>query len=287
MDDIKNVLFPVDFSLHCRGVAPFVRALTEHFKAHLTLIHGIEIPPEYYVTHRVNVSEALRTELRDSSTASLEAFADHEFASAAIERVIEEGDGAEVISGYAAKHPTDLIMMPTHGFGPLRRFLLGSVVAKVLHDAKCPVWTSVHTDAPFAPPRECRTILCALDSGESSVSLMQWAAWLAERYRAALYLVHVVPAVNEAAMNPAEKEVRQYLFCKARDEFARRTEEAGVNIPVQLRGGEIAASITETALEKEADLLVVGRGRLQRVLGGMRSHSLDIIRESPCPVISV
>ena len=47
MHDIKNVLFPVDFSLHCRGVAPFVRALTGHFKARLTLIHGIAIPPEY------------------------------------------------------------------------------------------------------------------------------------------------------------------------------------------------------------------------------------------------
>ena len=43
--------------------------------------------------------------------------------------------------------------MPTHGFGPLRRFLLGSVAAKVLHDAQCPVWTSVHTDAPFGPQR--------------------------------------------------------------------------------------------------------------------------------------
>ena len=96
MPEIKNVLFPVDFSLHCRGVAPFVRALTGHFRAHLTLIHGIAIPPEYYVTYGVNVSAALRTELRGSSTASLQAFADQEFGSASVQRVIEEGDAAEV-----------------------------------------------------------------------------------------------------------------------------------------------------------------------------------------------
>jgi nucleotide-binding universal stress UspA family protein len=282
MPDIKNILFPVDFSLHCRGVAPSVRALTAHFSAHLTLIHGIAIPPGYYT----NVSEALRTELRDSSTASLQAFADREFGSASVKRLIEEGDAAEVIAAYVAKQKIDLIMMPTHGFGPLRRFLLGSITAKVLHDAQCPVWTSVHTDVPSSPS-ECRTILCALDSGESSVPLMQWAAWLAGSYQAELKLVHVIPAVNETSMNRGEKEVRRYLFCQARDEFAMRTKEAGVGVEVRLCGGDITARVADTALEERADLLVVGRGRLQRVLGGLRTHSLNIIRDAPCPVISV
>jgi nucleotide-binding universal stress UspA family protein len=287
MPDIKSVLFPVDFSLHCRGVAPFVRAVAEHFRAQVTLIHGIAIPPEYYVSYGVNVSAALRTELRNSTTSSLQAFANQEFRSASVQKVIEEGDAAEVIAGYAAKQKVDLIMMPTHGFGPLRRFLLGSVTAKVLHDAQCPVWTSVHTDTPVAPPRECRTILCALDSGESSVPLMQWASWLAGTYPATLKLVHVIPAVNETSMIPGERDVRRYLFEQAREEFALHTKKAGVDIQVRLRGGEITPGIVDTAIEEKADLLVVGRGRVQRALGGLRSHSLDIIREAPCPVISV
>lgn len=287
MPEIKNILFPVDFSLHCRGVSPFVRGMSEHFQAQVTLIHGIAIPPEYYVSYGVNVSAALRTELRNSTTKSLHAFAAQEFGSAAVQKVIEEGDAAEVIAKYAEKQKVDLIMMPTHGFGPLRRFLLGSVTAKVLHDAQCPVWTSVHTDAPFGPPRECRTILCALDSGESSVPLMQWAAWLACTYQAALKLVHVIPAVNETSMIPGERDVRRYLFGQAREEFERRTKTAGVDLQVRLRGGEITPAIVDTALEEKTDLLVVGRGRVQRVLGGLRSHSLDMIREAPCPVISV
>ena len=240
MPAIKNVLFPVDFSLHCRGVAPFVRALTGHFSSRLTLIHVIAIPPELYVTNEANVSAALRAELLNSSTVCLQKFADQEFGSACAQRVIEEGDAAEIIAGYAEKHEIDLIMMPTHGFGPLRRFLLGSVAAKVLHDAKCPVWTSIHTDAPFAAPKECRTVLCAVDSGESSVPLMQWADWFARSYNAELRLVHVIPAVNESSMNPGEKEVQRYLFCQAHDEFAARTQEAGVDVQVRLRGGDIS-----------------------------------------------
>jgi hypothetical protein len=39
----------------------------------------------------------------------------------------------------------DLVMLPTHELGPLRRFLLGSVAAKVLHDESAVVWTGVHS----------------------------------------------------------------------------------------------------------------------------------------------
>jgi nucleotide-binding universal stress UspA family protein len=43
--------------------------------------------------------------------------------------------------------PVDL---PTHGLGAFRRSLIGSITAKVLHDAECPVWTGVHLAQ--APP---------------------------------------------------------------------------------------------------------------------------------------
>ena len=36
--------------------------------------------------------------------------------------------------------------MPTHGLGKLRRFILGSVTAKVLHDLEAPVLTGAHVE---------------------------------------------------------------------------------------------------------------------------------------------
>ena len=36
-----------------------------------------------------------------------------------------------------------------------------------------------------------------------------------------------------------------------------------------------------------ADLVVIGRGIMQHVLGSLRTHVYSIIREAPCPVISV
>jgi hypothetical protein len=95
----------------------------------------------------------------------MDRFVARQFPSQVLDRVIEEGDPAHAIVDYAHKRKIDLIMMPTHGYGPFRQFLTGSVTAKVLHDARCPVWTSAHSErtSPRAAA-EYRNILCAVDS---------------------------------------------------------------------------------------------------------------------------
>jgi len=40
---------------------------------------------------------------------------------------------------HANSEGADLIVMPTHGYDPIRRFLLGSVASKALHGASIPV----------------------------------------------------------------------------------------------------------------------------------------------------
>jgi nucleotide-binding universal stress UspA family protein len=40
-------------------------------------------------------------------------------------------------------------------------------------------------------------------------------------------------------------------------------------------------------LGHSADLVVMGRGRATRTLGRLRSNVYSIIRDAPCPVISV
>jgi nucleotide-binding universal stress UspA family protein len=49
---------------------------------------------------------------------------------------VDHGDPATYITAQAEKNDVDLIMMATHGYGTFRSLLLGSVAAKVLHDAK-------------------------------------------------------------------------------------------------------------------------------------------------------
>ena len=65
-------------------------------------------------------------------------------------------------------------MMPTRGSRVYRRYVIGSVTAKVLHDANTPVWTGIHnrTAPPFSTT--FRRILCAADLGPHSVQVLKW-----------------------------------------------------------------------------------------------------------------
>jgi len=75
---------------------------------------------------------------------------------------------------YAENNAVDLIMMPTHGYGPFRSLLLGSTAAKVLHDAHCPVWTSAHIEeTPLEARTEIHNILCAIELDTESSKLLR------------------------------------------------------------------------------------------------------------------
>ena len=63
--------------------------------------------------------------------------------------------------------------------------------------------------------------------------------------------------------------------------------ELGTNLEVCLEGGTAAEIIRDASLHHQADLVVIGRGAISHTLGRLRSGAYDIIRESPCPVLSV
>ncbi len=52
---------------------------------------------------------------------------------------IEEGAAAEKIIDYAKEHDIDLVMMSTHGYGGIKRRLLGSVTDRVIRASETPV----------------------------------------------------------------------------------------------------------------------------------------------------
>ena len=60
---------------------------------------------------------------------------------ARVKHILLEGSFADEIMNWVNEHDVDLIVMGTHGYGALQGWLLGSVTAKLLHSAPCPIWT--------------------------------------------------------------------------------------------------------------------------------------------------
>ena len=281
--NVKHIIFPIDYSEACKRAAPHVDAAARNFGARVSLLHVLGLFPRYveHSLHFLSDSEMQVVLCRERD--ALRNFAQQAFSNDLIEHPGRvdfvthlEGDPATKVVQYASEHGGDLIMMPTHGLGTFRRLLIGSMTAKVLHDAPMPVWTSIH--GPATNNRESNVlserILCAIDLGPCSMRVLQAAQSLADRLRAKWCVVHAMESKG-----PNERE--------ARLEAMHLLNEAGVSVPLCVGHGTPASVIRQHAKETSSDLCVIGRGCLTEHWGRLRTNVYAIIRESPCPVLSV
>jgi nucleotide-binding universal stress UspA family protein len=282
----SNILFPIDFSERSRAIAPHVRAMAARSKASLTLLHLIEMPGLTYGTPEAPVMfDYPFEEMKDCMERRLRHFAEAEFPDTPVKIVVDQGDPGSCIAELARIWDIDLIMLTTRGMGKFRAALLGSVAAKVLHDAGCAVWTAGHCEEIAAKHTEIRSVICAIDTVPEGTRLIRYAAELAPE--AEVRLVHTVPAAEAGAERYFDLEFAAFLEEKARETIAAMQKEAGTNFEVCVKAGSIPAKVREEALSHNADLVLIGRGALPHFAGRLRSHAYSIVRDMPCPVLSV
>jgi nucleotide-binding universal stress UspA family protein len=137
-----------------------------------------------------------------------------------------------------------------------------------------------------------KNILFATDFEVSASRALPFAVALAKRYGAKLYAVHVIPPEAYAL---ASAESFERVLAEAAD-FAEYTlnqllsppRSRGVSCEALLGEGNVADVVEKFVEECTADVLVVGttgRMGLGKVFVG--SVAEELIRESPCPVLTV
>jgi nucleotide-binding universal stress UspA family protein len=285
---LARILLPIDFSERSAGAARYAKSLARHFGSELVLAHVLT--PPHYEFGALEIGGSMLSELYMNRSAQvtgeLDSFLADELAGVNTRRIVLEGDPARQIVDYAHQNAVNLIVMPTHGYGPFRRFILGSNTAKVLHDADCPVWTGIHMEDAPAVELPCRSVLCGVDLGPQSARTMEWAAWLAQDFGARLTVIHATQGDPDLTDN-AEVAWRVDVREAAEAELLRLQQETGVSGDLLIEGGDPAKVICSAAGRVEADVLVIGRGSAAGVFGRLRTNAYAIIRESPCPVVSV
>ena len=274
----KKILFPVDFSERCNSAARMAETFTGHFQAELTLLRVLE--PLNYNDVPVDSSAIEEQRLGEYMVDELKQFD--------VQRVLLEGDAAARILEYAQERASDLILLPTHGYGAFRRMILGSVTAKVLHHAGCPVWTGVHMEhVPRLEDIAFRRILCAIDLGTQSCPTAAWAKNFAAEFRAELQIVHAVPEASQVPSVYSHPTRSEELISQATEKVRAVQQCVGADARVFVIGDEVAPAVCECAAREKADLVVIGRSVAGGVLGRLRENAYSIIRQSPCPVVSV
>jgi nucleotide-binding universal stress UspA family protein len=295
MPGFRHILYPTDFSERSRAFRPLVQLVARQFQAKLTVFHAVPIPSgDYGDLAGLFPSMTDIAMLEEKIGGVLEEFFSDADATGIPEfdRETALGDPAITIADYARAEGVDLIMMTTHGRGRFRNLLMGSVASKVLHDAECPVWTATHAEDPaLLRDLGIRGILAALDLAPDpipdQVDVVCRSAELGRQFGATVRLLHAVPSAEHTAGDTGGGEFAGFLLRSAREQIEKVQREAGTNFEVLVRPGSVAQAIRGAALETQADLVVMGRGRVREAFGRLLSRTYDIIGLAPCPVLSL
>ena len=154
MITLKKILVATDFSEPSESALKYARAFAEQFGASIHVMHVMEDPFLYAPTSEgYLVPPHMLEEMESSARSRLNSVlppADREKFSAQL--ILKHGSPFVEIVRYARDADIDLIVMGTHGRGPIAHMLMGSVAEKVVRKAPCPVLTVRHPEHEFVMP---------------------------------------------------------------------------------------------------------------------------------------
>jgi nucleotide-binding universal stress UspA family protein len=206
-----------------------------------------------------------------------------------------EGDVAETIRRQALEVGAELIVMSTHGRGPLSRFWLGSVADRLIHKAPAPVLLMRPSDPPRDPGAEVEFhhLLLPLDGSELAEQMIEPALALAEALALDVTLfqvvqpilvhgtdVHAAAGTNiSLAVKDKVSKAEGQLLRQAQDYLelmaARwRARKAPVAVRVALATDPASAILAEAEAAEVIALATHGRRGLARVFRGSVADKL-------------
>lgn len=281
----KKILVPLDGSqLGERSLEPAL-ALRQQTGAELLLVR---VPTADTLSFAV--SEARQRELAQDALAYLETIRTANEQPQFSTRVqVLDGDVASAIVDAARAEQVDLIIMSTHGYSGLTRWVLGSVTEKVLRSAPCPVLA-------IRAARHPQRILITLDGSPLAERAVEPGLSLAQNLQAEVTMLRCVPhIVADAKLDEHERglsrRMQEDLLIEAKEYLRARSDEAaqsGVVINPVTRIGSPADSILEYVETYGIDLIAMathGRTGLKRWVYG--SVTAKVLRSVSCSMLVV
>lgn len=207
-------------------------------------------------------------------------------------RVVPYGDPARRLAITAADGQALLLVVGTHGLGPVTDPLVGSVSSRLAADAPCPVLvvpTAIQSQLrPELWRGQC--IACGFDGSDAGWLAARHAALFAARLGGSLRLVSVGPRrCQPTEVNAAVREL-QDLIWRTADQV-----DGATRVSHELRRGDPAFELERVAAVRASPVLALGsrglgpsRGALlgtiaRRVLQGARRPTLVVPATAETP----
>jgi len=277
---IRSILTPLDGSPFAEQALPLALSLARRAGAKLDLLHVHVLyaltdprPSRYTYDAKEDAEHRRQEQLYLDGTAKWLAAV----SPVPTSTVVVSGMGADSILERAWSGRPDLIVMATHGRGPVARFFLGSVADELVRQAEIPVLLVPTRDpAPrILPEPVLENVLVGLDGSALAERVLGPALDLVRLVQGRCTLLRVAE-VTQAV------EARAYL-----ETIARRLHEEGIAVETRVIVAPYAAeAILEEADKRHRDLIALathGRGGLRRMLLG--SVADEVIRGTAIPIL--
>lgn len=281
---LQTIVVAIDFSPHSTRAFKEAIAIARCFGSELLLVHGAtpavygtgteSVPIECFEAE-LDVAKARMAQLI-ATEPDLQSFSHREF--------VAYARAVDLVQQVAVENKADLVVAGSHGARGIELLALGSVAESILSKVACPVLiVGPHCTAEAHP---FRSILFATDLEATGLRGAQFASAFAERFHSPLTMLHVIEKKSprsEIQPELAEEYARQALFRLLPDDLATYTSST-----IKIEHGKAGEIIPKVASSTHASLIVVGFGP-NSPLGDHSPWSTlsQIIRESPCPVLSI
>ena len=133
---VDRILAAVDFSETSDKALDYALSLAKVFEAELVVLHILQEPILYQAETSQSYRDAFERKMQSNLDALLHR---HTCEGVNVKTAMKPGAPFVEIVEFAEAEQCDLIVLGTHGHGPIHNMLLGSVAEKVVRKAKCPV----------------------------------------------------------------------------------------------------------------------------------------------------
>jgi nucleotide-binding universal stress UspA family protein len=285
----RSVVVPLDGSAFGEQALPPAVAVARATGAALRLVHKHVPPAPIHPDGALARDSAISSRSRALEWTYLEQAAGRAAAGGglAVSTDLVEGPTVEALCGAVREAAADLVVLTTHGRGPLSRFWLGSVADALVRQLTVPVLLVRPTEEEDGPAPEglrVQNLLVPLDGSPYAEAALAPALTLGRSAGAVCTLLRVVGHEADGPEGPGQlrEEARAYL-----EGLAGRLREQGHQVRTRLHTHRSpAAAILEEAACGPYDLVALathGRGGLARLLLG--SVADKVIRGATIPVL--
>jgi nucleotide-binding universal stress UspA family protein len=284
----KRLLVPLDGSELAERALPYAQTIAKTMGSEITLF---------------TVSIALVEQLDRPMKAYLELKA-KELQAQGIKAssAVAYGTVPDEIVGFADKNNIDLIIISTHGYSGIKRWVLGSVARKVLYGTSVQVLL-IKSKAPKVSKVELKKLMLPLDGSLFSESPIPFIRQLTKDSHAEIFLTLVcepplVPSYGDHPINPTWEKHRDKVWLEAKKqaaEYLKKMEavlkKQGMIVRSEVIPGElgrVAETLLQAAEKDKIDLITMathGRSSVSRwVYGGTANR---IVEQSIQPVLLI